>query len=1426
MNEVAILPKNAPSLHSTQTGHLKRYQEKLTQKYLEIIGFLQHSAEESSKKTSEILQSKMEEYQKEKQDLMNQQREFIESMGKNATNFEQLKLNLESIGNEMIKKSICLREESIEIYDKSFASLQPIVNESFKKCEIFVSQLPANLPFRLETVVQHLNESYITTKSTLLRSLFNEEIDARNIAADASEEFVQRSDEWCVNKFTVLVEEAKERLVFQKLCDFGTIFTDFYKDQKKFTLCFKKVLQNVMLIMPPDSFSTNDFDTWWKEAHDIMTFHSNFIDTFLKKIEDKINETKNNNIEYIENLEKELNSLKSETEANQAMSEIIPLFKQCRKYSENFLSKLRRYWENRSNAIQSSFDSIKAFIMPIIEIYQNCINKSNESKSSVIASQKELRDNSTQLLSEYENDIAQHINEIQLLVTEKDIKNAVDKCKSILDKIESEYRTFYDKAIKIYDDEQPKVLQVFESTENELLQLTKLRKTSISQDWIASMGSARSNSKLNTPQSMRRQKRPNSRAVKKRAKKGKEDEKVEIFHFELENGGGKYEETEMLTIIPPVEEFIDEATLPPIPVKGKGARGGRGGGRGANTRGSRGGRGGGRGGANSNNSGKIKPNIDDIDDVEVPDFVLFETVPKINDEDISIIVYTPQNVEIEEWKNNFRKALVKSFMDLYAEQITFTNYDHERDMLADELNERMRTHTSRGNSIELNVGQTRLIRLESRKVQLEKHFRKATLIFNKGLKGIETNIDKKTAELKNEASKLHSFIEELEKQKTSQTFQQLNQEFTIKLKNFSVKVVNQMEIQKKEIDEFITNFKASNDRFVNTLGGADEVFSDEERDMCLKFFERMNVQIEQIVEALNNKETEIKNGIDDDVKAITDEFNNLFPHHRNDMIFVDAMQAAQVEAKSKLDSLIFRNKQNEADVTRAIEKVKQSRDPSDDPQLAIEKEFESLENMRMTILSRARFLNILKSKISTDPIAFQVILGNELTEAEKQLSDIGSARKSIGRSRQGTNKIRPDSAKRMAISRKSGDLLNDSLQTIQGKIEIIGSEMISKLTPSINEYYTSLKTRKHQITRPEKIPALPAECIEKNKNRWQQTMSVFPSIYEECCRVFRNQVASAIEVAKDSVPYVYALYNKFYILHQNELKEKLFSDFNEEFKLLVDGKQEHRNRLTPRIIDENNTDELLGLIEEENIRKKNEAELVKNFNENVLNSEVKTMQLFIGHLPLITRTFLQTFDAFVLPEDLVNGTNGKDNQPPPQVENATRMTLKEMLKEKERRANNPVNDPFRPFPQKAWPSLNVQMMPLVWYMIKPSEITTTQAPPTARRQSRRRREDRKRDEKKGITSSSSDIAEVDKLPVQYSLETPLHRCVIFERNKSYSDYETALADRVDKFKSYVTSLEQDLVAFDKYWRRCIVSMKPGFKFPDEVPPPSRNEKHR
>jgi hypothetical protein len=59
-----------------------------------------------------------------------------------------------------------------------------------------------------------------------------------------------------------------------------------------------------------------------------------------------------------------------------------------------------------------------------------------------------------------------------------------------------------------------------------------------------------------------------------------------------------------------------------------------------------------------------------------------------------------------------------------------------------------------------------------------------------------------------------------------------------------------------------------------------------------------------------------------------------------------------------------------------------------------------------------------------------------------------------------------------------------------------------------------------------------------------------------------------------------------------------------------------------------------------------------------------------------------------------------------------------------------------------------------------------------------------------------------------SLETPLHRAVIIERNKDYSRYGQELRQRIADFDVYIQSLNDETAGFTQHWFACALSIQP------------------
>lgn len=1381
------LPKLTPSGHSSLGGPLAKYQNQLADKYYLLIAGVRQAAQKSSEATNRKLREKLNAYDERKREITARQQEMIESMGKKLITFDELKSEIAKLGEELVALSVVLRKEAIEIYDKEFQSLQPKIDEAFRACEDFVAQLPANLTRTLEDEVKHLNQEYVSAKQGLVQMLYQQEISARTLCEDTIDQFVQNIDEWKVNRFDALVSAAREKLDPHRPMDYGTIFEDFYRDQRQFTACFRKALQNVSLVAPPDQFGPQNLEAWWNEVENMIELHNNFISQFRDKIQKVIDERNTSNEQLLESLEKELVELKTENDALTALSELLPMQRQGKKMSENYIEKITKYWNNRTAAIRQAFEAVKAFLEPLVEIYTKVVTETKEHDKNVDEQAAALRTNSNEVTQAYEDEIEKNTDEIKVMVSVTEINSRVEACRQILGQIEEEYRKFYEDSIHLFDDQPPQLVSKFEEVETQVLAKLMMTKTVCAQnDWSCS-------SSRTAQSSARRRVRLATRGSRKRRKESKKDKASQVFSFTCLNES-KFEECGTLEIIPEIEGWVDEA-LNVTPVKGRGR------GKLSSARTKSRGKGTGRG-----RGGKVR--LEDYDDVEVPDFVLMETVPQFDDTP-SILVYAPCNDEVLEWRNSLRKQLIFALQDFFETEMDHARYEQERQALADELNERLRIHATRINGIELNTAQERVIQVESRKTQLDKHFRKATLFFNKGLKQLEASIEKFKQKTIGDVNKLQAFITALDQQKNDDALVQLNQEFGIESKRCERNFAKDVEQQEKGIEDFTNNFKASNERFMKAILDTSSV-CEEEREMCMKFFERMDADVKDINTTLKERIESIKTEFTKNKKKITDEFELMYPRSRTDAQLLDAINAAHKEAKQRLDSLMFHSRQAENGVSLTIKALADAGKVIVDPQTMIDKYFELLENMRMTILQRAKFLSALKSKMVAEPISFKCILSESVKESEKHALETESPlRTRTGR--KSSIKIRPDSQSkptgRMQKKKESVQASMEVLGTMQGQVDNIGNEMVQKLMPMINNYYTQLKQTKTTTTRPDQIPATVNECIERIRSRWRETTTGVPAFLKESAIILGNQVARSTDVAKDTIEKVYDLFTRYYTDSVTMKRDKLQQEFDDALRQLTKERREHRDALKPSLADSNNVAALQELLEEERCRRQRETQIVSDYGDSVYLAEGKSMKMFIEHIPIVTRTFLQMFDSFVLPEDLIEA----------KIENPRRLTLRELLKEQQRKAANPVSDSTRPFPLKQWPTIMSVMGPMLDVQLSnhTRDDLSSVLLMSGRKGQVRKRKGSERMSQKQLDAKL--FASAEKMASQTSLETPIHRNTIITRNQSYSNYETALGERIDGFKAYMASIREENSQFFEHWKLCVKQLKNDLPIPmDEL----------
>lgn len=1332
-NEVLNLPKTVMNEPTSTNGALKRYQEKLVERFYTVFCSFQKLVKEVSESCEQQLQQRMVKFQDDSNQISKKKEEIMSTLGKTSYTFDELRDQLKSLGQNLVELSCQLREDSLAIYTGSFSKLKPIVDRAYESCELYLSQLPPQYSEKLPLEVKRLNENFLQTKSKLIRALYSIEISSRKKIEATDCEFIQRADEWKQNRFITLVEEAKKQLDYNNnKLDFSEIFSNFRKDQIKFTFCFKKLVSNIALFAPPEHFTSPDLESWWSEVIEMTESHKNFISKFIGQFQSKIDQRNQENTQLISTLEKELFEYVTESDANQAMCELYPLYKQTQKYYALLIEKLQRYWNGRIESLYKSFESISNFLKPLIEDYQNFISEADENNDFVINETNEIRNNSQSEINQLESDLQMKLNEIFVLSAEEDINNCVKQCKEILANIGDKYNESYSKIISTYDTQPSLLTSLFDKIEKNILDIMKLKKVSCEDD-------SSPNSALNEAEKRKKGSASGQRNTRKTLK-NKGDLKnaaIHSFVFHLPNGT-KYEEVSLLELVPQFDDFIDEPqNVELTPQKGKGgknasAQAGTGGnerkatpnkGKRNNSTGKTLGKGNVSNKKTNNKNGGYS--ADDFEDVECPDFCLSDVVPKEENGTVSIWVYIPMNEEIFEWTNNFRKLLLTSINNQYETKMKRALYRNEREELRDELTEKMRVHAPRASSIEMNVAQKRKNEIGSRQAQLEKHFLRAVSNFNNGVENILSSVDRRTKLMENECNKLRSFIDNLSNMKNATNFAVLVQNLKVSEKQWENYFEKQKNEQKKEMDNFINNFNAVNQRFMDTVVMSDSTFSEEEKEHCKEYFSNMKTHVDSIIKELESKVSSSIGDVDKLHNSIIEEFESNLNVHKTDVTFIESLKLTQMNSKNKFEALLAKNKMMENEVDRLIGLVKVN--DNVDLQSRLTDLFQKLDTLRISISKRGYLLSLIKTQPNQTPInlSLDLLQQQQMQQKGNEENSTISNKKSGSDSKKGArsganngandddkkhlkgkgkNKSKSASDKSNVNDKNNSNDSNDpssssnsqnnnnesqKLIPLKSQFDKIESDFNATVLKLATEYYNNLKTRKMQITRPDQIPEQQQDCIDKYNEIWKNTTKSFQEVISKSTTVFQTQVQNAGNISREMQKILYQVFSSFYIEQILKDKSDVQNQFDQRMAELMKEKEKHKTMMNANSADSNQINEFKKLIDEENDRVLKETDAITVFNIQNIECEYRNMTLFTTNLPIFTAKLLNLFDRFIQIDDMSTNSNVSKG--------IERKTMRELMKEKTRKsATSLSNDPNgRPFHIRDWPTLPSIMEPII-----------------------------------------------------------------------------------------------------------------------------------
>ena len=1353
MNLIAP-PKEDPHNRSSR-GILERYQDRLSERFsVALLQFKEQTAAISSE-CQEKLAELMHAYREKEQEIKSKQKGICDSLATTNETYESLKNTMISLAETLLKEAKELHRESMVIYESYFDKIAPLLYSMYQENKDLIPQISDTYHGHLIIVIGNINSNYLKAKKDLIKSFYVNELDVIKSNNNLIKEFEERSVEWRVNRYAQLVHLAKERLEPKNPLDLTPFYEEFREMQTKFNQTFQKMLASVSNVIPPRAFTQESLNKWWDEVEKNYKLNEDFLNHNISKLQRLVDERNNENAEFVVKLQAQLADLKDESAATVTIGKLQPLVQMQTEYNAQMVERITRYWNMRKEGVLKAFTEVKDFYEPIIAEYNKFITSLHDLTEDCRKKQDDEKERSQKALENYEQELDDKTNEINLQADQAKIKQCVNECNQILNKIENEYRSNYQNIIAILDQEPIDATTNFNQCEEELLHKLNLKKTKESTEFAQ---------QSQQPTRKQKEKQPKTPRTARGKNRNKEND-VAAFTFELPNGAA-YEETEHLTIIQPAEEFTDE----PIDPKAKG-----------------------KGKAKAKPKPKPKPKakpkakrrgkkgeeppeeVDELDqDFEPIEFKVFETIPKVDDQ-LLIYVHIPLDSECDELQQTFKKTLIQEVSNIYSEYMyKCLGEDVYKQELADQLTERLRVHAPRSKAIELNVANARTLQIEGRKAQVEHHIRRSVQQFNKSSSNIDGMIMRKKESILAECEKLTTFIEELSKQKSSLAFTTLTGKLTQSDKQF----MDEFAVVKKDVMErietFAQNTNGANERFIKTV--VDDIsIPQEEKDMTCEYFKRLQERVDVVLEETRQKAKNHLAEVENRHNEILQEFDTKLLANKADIKLLENLLQQTREAKLKFDSVLSRNKQIEIEIDHAIQAVNNSCTYDCETNLAMQKQFESLDNMRILLINRGVYLAQLAKPFNADPIAFTVDFDAGLSSEDSGVS------KTMPRSSDKSKSIRP---KIREVKKKGKNKYEvEGPNSFNGLIEKIAKDFKTKIQAIATDYYNSLAARTTPITRPEQIPGTQEELLQLMTDRWNEIIKPRDEALKQYILRFKSHVISAQTAARNLIKVFFDCLESYYNTAVLKLRGGIQTKYEEIIGEINTQKDQHKKKLNPVLAGPNNEQLFNQLLAEENDRFNVETRTIIEYQNQVLENEKRVASIFIVQLNVVSGLLLQLFDSFVTIDDVQFDTSLSQS--------VQRKTMKELLKDQQRVKLLKKSTQMRQWPQLAPYSFQTGLF-----------LTSYNDSDVSRTSSRKRRVRRS-------TDKSPDTFTVDKdnSPPLQSYDTQLQRGTIVERNRAYEEYEMAMRSRMENFRDYSNSFINDMAAFQEYWKKCVTNLK-------------------
>jgi hypothetical protein len=449
---------------------------------------------------------------------------------------------------------------------------------------------------------------------------------------------------------------------------------------------------------------------------------------------------------------------------------------------------------------------------------------------------------------------------------------------------------------------------------------------------------------------------------------------------------------------------------------------------------------------------------------------------------------------------------------------------------AKELDERLRLHSPRANDLELNVSDHRKTVIEAKKLRLEKHFRTLSKSFNHGFQLLTKDLTELVESLSSKAASFSQFHRDLSQADSQKALEAVQVKFRQEEKAFGANLQGALAGYLARTEDFAKSFHSANGRFLSGLDGST---SAEERELTSSSIGKIDSQITAIVSKLSEQASASRSELEEKLRKVSEEFEGVLPAHEADVKLVSDLADLMFNAKLHFDTLLFKNSKAEIDTRRSVAKIAEARAAVLDHQGSIERQFEAIEDARIALIQRAKYLSAIRAEFPVERKKFWCDFQH--VEAKAGTPQKSSQKQDPTADRR---KARPVSLQ--AVVRKKSEAKDPKApppskyveRSLLYEIEAMGVYLIQKARVRAKEYYHEMKMRKGGITRRDKIPGQIKDFIDQVRAKLSQIIIEAAEINEVSAEELSTTVTEAHVSSRASLS---SMWEHFHVIYFEQI---------------------------------------------------------------------------------------------------------------------------------------------------------------------------------------------------------------------------------------------------------------------------------------------------